>query len=192
MRKVRAPRETRCRITSGGGNPRESATESKPPRQHSGPGRSSPIQAVCDLDPNAGGVRVKGWGKSPPHCRQRQWQGKPHREQDRIGMTRGASSGPVSGRSHPGRSQEAGCKSCPRGMAVTSVTCVAGDTEPGLQAGWRFQILHQTGTSLLTCGHAVRDGARSISGFINLINLQWALEKLRFGFTHPIDAQTVP
>jgi hypothetical protein len=24
--------ETRCRITSGGGNPRESATEKKPPR----------------------------------------------------------------------------------------------------------------------------------------------------------------
>ena len=30
-RKVRAPRKRRCRITSGGGDPRESATESRPP-----------------------------------------------------------------------------------------------------------------------------------------------------------------
>lgn len=36
----------------------------------------------------AGGVRVKGWGKSPPRAWQQGRQGKPHREQDRIGMTR--------------------------------------------------------------------------------------------------------
>ena len=29
--------------------------------------------------------RVKRWGKSPPRSRQRLWQGKPHREQDRVG-----------------------------------------------------------------------------------------------------------
>ena len=72
--------ETRCRVTPGGGDPRESATESKPPRRR-----------------RAGGVRVKGWGKSPPRDRQRDRHGKPHREQDRIGMARGFGSRPVSG-----------------------------------------------------------------------------------------------
>ena len=38
--------ETRCRVTPGGGNPRESATERKPPFKK---------------------VRVKGCGKSTPH-----------------------------------------------------------------------------------------------------------------------------
>ncbi len=73
--------ETRCRITSGGGNleriicfqanPRESATESKPPGKvpHCGTSR----------------VRVKGCGKSAPLPRRRGGHGKPHREQDRIG-----------------------------------------------------------------------------------------------------------
>ncbi len=44
-----------------------------------------------------GGVRVKGWGKSPPRCRQRERHGKPHREQNRIGMARGATLRTVSG-----------------------------------------------------------------------------------------------
>lgn len=70
--------ETRCRITSGWGNgpeetpvanPRESATENKPPT-------GSPA------------ARVKWWGKSPPRLWQHKWQGKPHREQDQIGMVR--------------------------------------------------------------------------------------------------------
>jgi len=60
--------ETRCRLTAGGGDPRESATESKPPHRRI-----------------AGKVRVKGWGKSPPRDRQRDRHGKPHREQNRIG-----------------------------------------------------------------------------------------------------------
>src|SRR3546814_5509700 len=33
-RKVRAPRKRRCRVTPGGGDPRESATESRPPMPH--------------------------------------------------------------------------------------------------------------------------------------------------------------
>lgn len=57
--------ETRRRIRSGGGDPRESATESKPPQ------------------PAA--VRVKGCGKSAPLGRRRPRHGKPRREQDRIG-----------------------------------------------------------------------------------------------------------
>src|SRR5690349_11273377 len=59
--------ETRCRITSGGGDPRESATESTPP-----------------TGSNAR-VRVKWCGKSAPRLRQRRRHGKPHREQDQIG-----------------------------------------------------------------------------------------------------------
>ncbi|CTQ53060.1 hypothetical protein LP7551_01581 [Roseibium album] len=43
--------ETRCRVTPGEGNLRESATESKPPQL----GRKT-----------FSGVRVKGWSKSPP------------------------------------------------------------------------------------------------------------------------------
>src|SRR5215510_12927727 len=43
--------DERCRITSGGGNPRESATENRPPAQQ---------------------VRVKRCGKSAPRARQRE------------------------------------------------------------------------------------------------------------------------
>ena len=60
--------ETRCRITSGGGDPRESATENRPPR---GVALSA--------------ARVKRCGKSAPRDRQRKRHGKPHREQDQIG-----------------------------------------------------------------------------------------------------------
>ena len=40
-------------------------------------------------------VRVKGCGKSAPRDRQRERHGKPHREQNRIGMARVLSSGRV-------------------------------------------------------------------------------------------------
>src|SRR5580698_4927917 len=62
--------DIRCRITSGGGNPRDSATENEPP--------SFALRGF-------GGVRVKRCGKSAPRVRQRKRHGKPHREQDRIG-----------------------------------------------------------------------------------------------------------
>ncbi len=61
--------EKRWRLTAAGGDPRESATENRPP------GRAP--------------ARVKRGGKRAPRCRQRQWQGKPRREQDRIGAARG-------------------------------------------------------------------------------------------------------
>ena len=60
--------EIRCRVTPGGGNPRESATENKPPQ--------------------LAAVRVKRWGKSPPRFWQQNWHGKPHLEQDLIGVAR--------------------------------------------------------------------------------------------------------
>jgi len=50
---------------AGGGDPRESATESKPPALR---------------------VRVKGCGKSAPRRWQQGRHGKPHREQNQIGM----------------------------------------------------------------------------------------------------------
>jgi hypothetical protein len=61
--------DIRCRITSGGGNPRESATENEP----------------LPLPEREGAARVKRCGKSAPRVRQRNRHGKPHREQDRIG-----------------------------------------------------------------------------------------------------------
>jgi len=60
--------ETRCQITSGGGDPRESATERKPPNRASH------------------SARVKGCGKSAPVLQQCGTHGKPHREQNLIGM----------------------------------------------------------------------------------------------------------
>src|SRR5690606_15487520 len=111
--------ETRCRLTAGGGDPRESATESKPPRFSV--------------------ARVKGWGKSPPRDWQQERHGKPHREQDRIGAVEGQPSGLFPAH-RPGRLHEADGDIGPRRMAATfSVPQGAeGHTEPGLQAGWQF------------------------------------------------------
>ena len=100
--------DIRCRITSGGGDPRESATEIEPPAAAFGLRR----------------VRVKRCGKSAPRCRQRRRQGKPHREQNRIGTaTRRVrasdnTAGPCRAR-RPGRLLEAMRKHGPRGMAAT-------------------------------------------------------------------------
>jgi len=120
--------DIRCRITTGGREPRESATESRPPRPRPGQGGSA--------------VRVKGCGKSAPRRRQRGRHGKPHREQDRIGTARSLLlrkpeevSGSMSGSGRPGRLLEAPGNWRPRGMAVTRAVRAARPTEPGLQAG---------------------------------------------------------
>src|SRR3954465_9783110 len=67
--------ERRYRITSGGGDPRDSATEMTPP---TGPVFSGRLAAA----------RLKWCGKSAPRSWQQEWQGKPHREQDQIGTAR--------------------------------------------------------------------------------------------------------
>jgi len=72
--------DMRCRIMSGGGDPRESATESKPPPRL-----------------RLRRARVKRCGKSAPRGRQRTRHGKPHREQNRIGAARREISGSMSG-----------------------------------------------------------------------------------------------
>src|SRR5262249_58737505 len=46
--------------------------------------------AVTCARESAGAARVKGCGKSAPRYRQRQRQGKPHREQTQIGTAGGA------------------------------------------------------------------------------------------------------
>ena len=71
--------EARCRVTPGGGDPRESATETH---------RQAP-SSVGRPHGTAGAVRVKWCGKSAPRRRQRRRQGKPHREQDQIGAAGG-------------------------------------------------------------------------------------------------------
>src|SRR4051812_21045071 len=99
--------DIRCRITSGGGNPRESATENEPLPTRKGRA-----------------ARVKRCGKSAPRFRQRKRHGKPHREQNRIGTATRAvresdnSAGRCQAR-RPGRLLEAMCEHGPRGMAVT-------------------------------------------------------------------------
>ena len=77
----------RCRVTPGRGNPRESATEKKPPL--------------------SAGARVKRWGKSPPRDGQPDRHGKPHREQCRIGIARGVRPAGRLGPADPGRQLEA-------------------------------------------------------------------------------------
>ena len=91
--------EKRRRITSGGGDPRESATESKPP--------------LASLLPE---VRVKGCGKSAPRWRQRRRHGKPRREQNRIGTT--GFYRPASPGRRPGWLLETAGNDRPRGMAI--------------------------------------------------------------------------
>src|SRR5260370_36909464 len=105
------------RITCGGGNPRESATENEPPSFAFGLRRG----------------RVKRCGKSAPRVRQRNRHGKPHREQDRIGTATRVvrlKSDNTAGRCQarrPGRLLEATCERCPRGTAVTYRLPQAGD-----------------------------------------------------------------
>ena len=79
-------------------------------------------------------ARVKGCGKSAPRCRQRWRHGKPHREQDQIGMAGSLEPGALP-RRHPGRLREAPGDGRPRGMVIP---CREVGTEPGLQAVWRL------------------------------------------------------
>ena len=122
--------ETRCRVTPGGGNPRESATESKPPE-------GSVACGGCR-------VRVKGWGKSPPHRWQQGWHGKPHREQDRIGTPCFAQAEPacfrvgVSGLVAPRRA----AMPAPDEWSSIAFCLQNAGTEPGLQASWSLSCSH--------------------------------------------------
>ncbi len=77
-----------CRVTPGGGNPRESATEKSLP--------------WCPGFTTGGSkVRVKRWGKSPPRTWQQGRYGKPHPEQCRIGALPWKGPADVSGNRQP-------------------------------------------------------------------------------------------
>lgn len=94
----------RCWSTASGGDPRESATEIRPPARF------------------AALVRVKRCGKSAPRPWQQGRHGKPHREQGRIGVAGGSSArdstaGTFPSR-HPGWPREACREACPRGMVA--------------------------------------------------------------------------
>ena len=101
--------EVRCRVTPGGGDPRESATETHR-RARRLPGRRA--------------ARVKWCGKSAPRRRQRRRQGKPHREQDQVGAAGIPERSEMPGgpsRRRSGRSHEAFGDGRPRGMAITAL-----------------------------------------------------------------------
>ena len=120
--------DIRCRITPGGGDPRESATENEPPSHLS--------ERTCMK------VRVKRCGKSAPRLRQRRRHGKPHREQNRIGTAEWkVRSRAITPRGDVRPAVRVGC-------SRRNATCVpeewpsrlrgenhSGPTEPGLQAG---------------------------------------------------------
>ena len=136
--------EARCRVTPGGGDPRESATENTPPACLRRAGRAA---------------RVKWCGKSAPRRWQRRRQGKPHREQDQVGAAGaperfGAPGEPSRRRS--GRSHEALGDERPRGLAIPVFRQLpGGGTEPGLHAVWRHLLVDRS---------ADRIGISAVSG----------------------------
>ena len=115
--------ETRCRVTPGGGDPRESATESKPPA------------GTCSFGTYLR-VRVKGCGKSAPRRRQRRRHGKPHREQDQVGATASASARMLRAGLFPGRSPGSVARDSWRHGSQRNghPPALGAGTEPGLQA----------------------------------------------------------
>jgi len=109
----------RCRLTAGGGDPRDSATENKPPAQ--GPRGTRR-------------ARAKRCGKSAPRPWQQGRQGKPHREQDRIGTAVSArAQGHFRLAVRVGRVRRA----ARRVPEEWSSRANGARTEPGLQAVWR-------------------------------------------------------
>ncbi len=130
--------EIRCQLTAGGGDPRESATESKPP------------------DHASHQERVKGCGKSAPVLQQCGTHGKPHREQNLIGMV---------GRMF--RHCRQAVSASPFGLVAGGVRRrasqmnghpmrLAAGTEPGLQAIWSYFYTRDT-TKAMTQGHRLAD-----------------------------------
>ncbi len=150
-------RERWRRVTPARGNPRESATEMRPPE---------------DFGPKA---RVKRWGKSPPRRRQRRRHGKPRLEQGQIGIARGPVARAVPRVLPPERSGLA-ARACRRRQAQRN-------GHRRLPSRHRIRLTGHPRTSILTAVRFVgglcptRDGsdaynfsdhlaARSTSGFI--------------------------
>lgn len=117
-----------CRVTPGGGNPRESATEKR-----------LPLFA---------GVMVKRWGKSPPRDWQQDRHGKPHPEQCQIGASRGAGPGPRSGIPPQGRQRPRGPgwqldrrgNTVGRGMVIQPRITVRGGQNPAYRLSAQIDL----------------------------------------------------
>ena len=92
-------------------------------------------------------VRVKRCGKSAPRPRRRGRQGKPPREQDRIGVAGGAIRARLDrvtqGRSRPaarvGRARRAAMRAPEEWPSTPLGLAPRGRTEPGLQAAWHLR-----------------------------------------------------
>jgi hypothetical protein len=155
--------EARCRVTPGGGDPRESATETY--RRARRPAFFRPLAEPGEIG-TAWAARVKWCGKSAPRRRQRRRQGKPHREQDRIGAA-GGISGEIPGHARQGHSRPAARVGRARRAARRvpeewPSRLVKGRTEPGLQAVWRIAMQKLTigcADSLSPCGRGWVRGA---------------------------------
>ena len=117
--------EVRCRVTPGGGDPRESATESTPP-------------VIRDTGRAA---RVKRCGKSAPRRRQRRRQGKPHREQDQVGAAgipvRRECRADLRAAARVGRTRRSATSVPEEWPSPFRGPAPQGGTEPGLHAVWR-------------------------------------------------------
>ena len=126
-----------CRVTPGGGNPRESATEKRLP--------------WCRVRPGTAMVMVKRWGKSPPRTGQPGRYGKPHPEQCRIGALRGkvvpdgkeTATGTLQPKG-PGWQLDRPGNRCGRGMVIQGGNP---GTESGLQAIRASYGISRTGVS---------------------------------------------
>jgi hypothetical protein len=118
----------RCRLTAGGGDPRESATENKPPVQSR------------HFGADVGRARVKRGGKSAPRLRQRRRQGKPHQEQDRIGAAASALRSWTRGHSRPAARVGRVRRVVRRVPEEWSSRAKMARTEPGLQAVWHLKL----------------------------------------------------
>jgi hypothetical protein len=109
-------------------------------------GRRGRPQGKCHREQTAHPAGDRGWwarvkrcGKSAPRPWQQGWQGKPHREQDRIGVAGGADSsawrqGRFRSATRVGRARRA-ARRVPEEWLPRSRD---GRTEPGLQAAWQI------------------------------------------------------
>lgn len=127
--------EIRCRVMPGGGDPRDSATESRPPRLPFRCQSAIPVSGSRFGNGRDDGVRVKGWGKSPPRRWQHRRHGKPHREQDRIGTARRLAGAGNRFPDQPSGWVARGGWRHPSQMNGYHAGPKPGHTEPGLQTG---------------------------------------------------------
>ena len=151
----------------------------RPPLAGSGFGRDS-----------EGEVRVKGWGKSPPRDRQRKRHGKPHREQDRIGMTWRKPAGFQA--SHPGRLLEACRKVRPRGMAATFPRKRGAIQNPAYRPAGNSDLERTLLPACVTCrGNFPCPDGKS-KAFVKVDKLLTQRRFARAGRPFPIDAHIGP